>query len=156
MCLYCIWTQSYYINRQINAMTCAQAAAADTAEPGCAAWPSDFWVRGSEVGRQEERWRCASGFRWPRSPRCPSPPQTATLSAHPAHPAGREPRPAGSSGSRAASEAASARGDSNNDAYCGQQFCNLISLDERVFNYLSGGHVLERHPATDQLTGHNT
>lgn len=37
--------------KPFNVMTCAQAVAADTAGPGCAGWPSGFWVQGSEVGQ---------------------------------------------------------------------------------------------------------
>lgn len=47
-CLYCNNIRS---SVSFNVLTCAQAAAADTAEPGCAGWPSGFWARGSEVGR---------------------------------------------------------------------------------------------------------
>lgn len=98
-------------------MTCAPAVAADTAGPGCAAWWSGFSVRGSEVARQEQQWRCAKGSQWPHFPRCPSLRPTVKLSAHPVHPAGKEPRPAGSSGRHGVSEAASGNGGSDIHAH---------------------------------------
>lgn len=119
VCLCCRWMWLYFFlipsDCWFTEITCAQAAAADTAGPGCGGWQSGFWVRGFEVGPWEERWCCASGSPWPHSPQCRSPPQSATPSNPPALQAGREPRPAGSSGNHAASEAASEWQDSHTD-----------------------------------------
>lgn len=139
----------------LNALTCTQAAAANTAGPGCAGWPSGSSAQGFGDGQPEVRWHCGSCYQWPRFPRSQNLSRIEIPSVLRARPTGRERRPAGNSGNPAAFEAAS---EQHNKSQISSQTFILKRGDICFFSvrYLGRRHVLKRHPAADKLTDCNT